>query len=409
MASLRRHPRTKYWIACYLGRDGRRYQRSTKVPADGSVENRRAAQKLADAFEDAARKLGTAQQMQRVISDLFRDITGSDIPHSTVEEYFRHWLSRRHHEVNPSTHAFYSTNVEGFLTFLGEKSRKPLTDIDTATIRAFRSHQAVRLAPATVNHSLKVLRMIFKAAKREGLIADAPTEDVPVLKKTGHAARRAFKLDELKQLVEHADPEWRSLIFFGLYTGQRLGDLSRLQWQNIDLEQDEIRLVTSKTGRQLILPIATPLLTHIATLAKQRPPAGYVHARAARVVIAQKKVGTLSRQFYDLMADVGLVPKKRHRKTDPQDLENRRRERTELSFHALRHTATSLMKNAGISPAIVEEFIGHDSKEINRLYTHIETESLRKAAETIPDLGAPRTLPSKNPTEKVSNEDGTAP
>jgi integrase len=104
-----------------------------------------------------------------------------------------------------------------------------------------------------------------------------------------------------------------------------------------------------------------------------------------------------------------LVPKKRHRKTDPQDLENRRRERTELSFHALRHTATSLMKNAGISPAIVEEFIGHDSKEINRLYTHIETESLRKAAETIPDLGAPRTLPSKNPTEKVSNEDGTAP
>ncbi len=33
------------------------------------------------------------------------------------------------------------------------------------------------------------------------------------------------------------DAEWKSLILFGLYTGQRLGDLSRLPWQNVDLEE----------------------------------------------------------------------------------------------------------------------------------------------------------------------------
>jgi site-specific recombinase XerD len=44
------------------------------------------------------------------------------------------------------------------------------------------------------------------------------------------------------------------------------------------------------------------------------------------------------------------------------------------------------MKNAGISPAIVQEFIGHDSATISRHYTHIETEAMQKAANALPDL-----------------------
>lgn len=56
-----------------------------------------------------------------------------------------------------------------------------------------------------------------------------------------------------------ADDEWRSLINFGLYTGQRLGNLARLRWSQIDLESDEIRLTTGKTNKRLLLPIAPAL------------------------------------------------------------------------------------------------------------------------------------------------------
>ena len=45
------------------------------------------------------------------------------------------------------------------------------------------------------------------------------------------------------------------------------------------------------------------------------------------------------------------------------------------------------MKNAGQSPAIVEEFVGHDSAEMNRIYTHIGIEAMRKAGNAaLPDL-----------------------
>jgi integrase len=48
--------------------------------------------------------------------------------------------------------------------------------------------------------------------------------------------------------------------------GQRLGDLARLRWSNIDLEHDELRLVTAKTAKRLIIPLAAPLSKHIEPL-----------------------------------------------------------------------------------------------------------------------------------------------
>ena len=55
------------------------------------------------------------------------------------------------------------------------------------------------------------------------------------------------------------------MIKFGLYTGQRLADLTTLTWSQIDLERDEIRLTTRKTCKRLLIPIAAPLREHLLT------------------------------------------------------------------------------------------------------------------------------------------------
>jgi len=98
------------------------------------------------------------------------------------------------------------------------------------------------------------------------------------------------------------------------------------------------------------------------------------------------RVGALSNQFYNLMSSVGLVPSRSHQRKADGHGRDGRRVQNNLSFHSLRHTATSLMKNAGISPAIVQEFIGHPSKAISQHYTHIELSSLRQAADSLPSL-----------------------
>ncbi|HKB89648.1 MAG TPA: tyrosine-type recombinase/integrase, partial [Opitutaceae bacterium] len=62
------------------------------------------------------------------------------------------------------------------------------------------------------------------------------------------------------------------------------------------------------------------------------------------------------------------------------------RQRSEITFHSLRHTATSLLKNAGVSEAVTRDIIGHESAEISRHYTHIDEDTKRVALGKMPDV-----------------------
>ncbi len=93
--------------------------------------------------------------------------------------------------------------------------------------------------------------MVFKTGKEDGKYHDEnPAAGVKVAKLGDGNRRRGFTIPEIRRVLKIANDEWRSLIFFGLYTGQRLGDLARLTWQNVDLERDEIRFISRKTGAQ---------------------------------------------------------------------------------------------------------------------------------------------------------------
>jgi integrase len=380
VASTRKKRNSKYWFACWTQIDGSRVQRSTKE------KDRKRAQKLADTFEQAARRQITARQAQRIIADVFHSVTGDSLPSTTVRNYFESWLARKKLETARSTHVFYTGKAGRFLEWLAERADRELLTITDADVLAFRANEAERVHPSTVNHGIKVLRMIFRDAKRGGIIADNPAEEVKLVRRNGPRGRRPFTVSEIKQLLSVADDEWRSLILFGLYTGQRLGDLARLTWANLDLQLNEVRLFTSKTGRRQIIPLAQPLQRHAQSLRAGDDPRQPLHPRAFASVEKSGKVGTLSRQFYELMVDAGMAPAKKHRASENGTGRNGRREMSEISFHALRHTATSLMKNAGISPAIVQDIIGHDSEAISAHYTHIDEAAKRTALEKLPDI-----------------------
>ena len=57
-----------------------------------------------------------------------------------------------------------------------------------------------------------------------------------------------------------------------------------------------------------------------------------------------------------------------------------------LSFHCLRHTATSMLKDAGVGEAVARDIIGHESKAIRLNYTHIAEDAKRNAVNTLPDI-----------------------
>jgi integrase len=100
------------------------------------------------------------------------------------------------------------------------------------------------------------------------------------------------------------------------------------------------------------------------------------------------RAGALSNQFGDILAEAGLVDARSH-KADENTGKGRatRRAVSEISFHSLRHTNVSLLKNAGVSDAVAQDLVGHESAEVSRLYTHIEDKAKRDAVDKLPVIG----------------------
>jgi integrase len=381
MPSLWKHPESKFWVACYTDKDGRQKKQSTKIEA--KEKNRKAAMRVADELESAHRRRATTTQIFKMCGDLVKDVTGEELEAVKVGDFLDSYLKRRAAEVSPATLASYKGAAEKFKAWLGEKVSMELFRVEKPHILGFRDHLAQSLHRTTANNVLKCLRVFFKDARRERRIFDDPCEDVSTLKKEagGSSERRAFTRPELRLVMKEVEgTEWVSLVRFGLYTGQRLGDVANLRWSQIDLENEEISMTTAKTGRRVLVPVCSALNEHILTLKTGDQPESFVHPRAAALGVSH-----LSREFGEILGRCGLRQAvKDHRKKAGR--EGARRELNPLSFHSLRHTAVSMMKNAGISPAVVQDLIGHESAEMSAHYTHIESEAKRKALAKLPSI-----------------------
>ena len=231
-----------------------------------------------------------------------------------------------------------------------------------------------------------MLRMLFKSARRDHVCLDNPAEFIgPVRASAKPDNKRPFSLPELKAILAVADPEWRSLILFGLYTGQRLSDLVSLTWHNLDLERGEVRLVTSKTSRTMIIPMAPALRAHIESLPAGEEPQAPLHPRAFITLSKTGKASALSGAFSDLLVQAGLRVTRACRNHHNRGIgHSGRRAINELSFHCLRRTATTLLHEAGVPGAVAQALIGHDSEAIHEHYINVGRDALQKAAAVFP-------------------------
>lgn len=385
MASLTKKERSPYWFACYSLPDGRRTKRSTKQT------NRKTAQAIADKFEKAAKlavekRLGEAQA-RRVLSDIYEAINGERLASATARDYLTRWVEGRKVNTSPRTHAAYAQVVREFIEAVGTRADLDISQMSKRDVAAYRDAVLARTSVATANKHLKYLRIALGAARKDGFTQTNPAADLDTLKRVAADIneRRPFTVDELRSLLDHASNEWRGMILFGLYTGQRLRDLARLTWENIDTARKELRFVTAKTGRRMQIPIASALLSHIADMPAADSTAAPLFPSLHALAWGGASDSRLSQQFRSILAAAGLA---RHDagKLPTGKGRSRRRTLNDVSFHSLRHTATSLLKNAGVSEIVARDIIGHDSEAVSRNYTHIDEAAKRAAIDGLPDL-----------------------
>ncbi len=347
MAYLRKIPNCRNWIACFLDRDGKLRNRSTKIRDAGNAKERadakRKAQATAEIFERAAR--GELQR-EAELRDTFNELLllgGTTPPKSlTAREFFAAWIEKAEKSGKPETTLKrYRQVARDFVTSLSDRADSPIEQIETVDTQGFVDGLAEKgLTKKTCSNALKILRIPFAEHCRLGKLQFNPAAAAEVSETArGSLEKQPFELEQIKDILKACDladhgTEWKTAVHLAYYSAMRLGDATGLTWDAIDFEKKTICFVPQKTRRKSPKPITLPMHSavydHFLRLTLPED-------QRAKITPELSRLGTnwTSRIFTaKILKLAGIDPMR----TAP---DKSGRKVSQLSFHSFRHSLAS--------------------------------------------------------------------
>ena len=136
----------------------------------------------------------------------------------------------------------------------------------------------------------------------------------------------------------------------------------------------------SKNQKWITLPLHPELHQHLSKLASIDTPQKHITPKMAELGPGGRH--GLSEGFKRIVVKAGL---------SLQTVEGTGiRNISKRTFHALRHSFTSALANAGVAPELRMKLTGHKSAAVHKGYTHLELATLKQAIRKLPNL--PKTM-----------------
>jgi integrase len=241
-----------------------------------------------------------------------------------------------------------------------------------------RGHAALR--PHTVNNHLTVLRALLNLAARWDLITKVPSFQMV---KEDVRDPEYLTFDETRRLLAAAPPQWRTFILVAVGTGLRLSELRALQWGDVDLERQRIRVSRNltragesspKSRRPRTVPLGRDLVEALRQwrMREAQPEGELVFGRDDGEALTP-----------------GQVRDAMHRAAKAAEL------RRGLRPGVLRHTFATQSAMAGVPINVVQAWMGHSDVRVTMRYAHV----VEDMGEGLADLVASARGRSLEPSE----------
>lgn len=293
--------------------------------------------------------------------------------HGDLERFFSYLLTERRY--SPHTVAAYRRDIKHFTDSCGLEASR---DIDWGDIRQQDIRQCVArlhrqgLSGKSLQRWLSSVRSLFNYLCRFHRAIHNPAVGIPAPK----AAKRlpnTLNVDEINQLLEakvinaaskdesktknslrHRDIVIMELIYA---CGLRLSELSSLDLQDVDWQQQTIR-VTGKGQKQRQIPFGRKAKAALKSWLNQRPsvadenePALFVSQRGKRL-----SNSSIQKRLKKLALTQGL--------------------QMNVYPHMLRHSFASHILESSRDLRAVQELLGHANLSTTQIYTHLDFQHL---------------------------------
>ena len=204
-----------------------------------------------------------------------------------------------------------------------------------------------------------ILNMIFDFALKNDFIKSNKIQFIEIGKKEKVLERKIFTKEEIEILWLNINMPHVYIILILIYTGMRIGELINLKNTDINLKEKILQIRVSKTSSGVrSIPISSKIIPLFRGNIKE-DQVYFVKGDTTE----QLSYSTFKPRFNKVLKKIGI---EKH------------------TIHDTRHTFATLMNNANVNSTSIIKLIGHSDFSITEnIYTHKDTEELRKAIEAI--------------------------
>jgi integrase len=248
--------------------------------------------------------------------------------------------------------------IEGHV--LSQWGETYLFNLTAKMVEDYKVRRLVHVTAATVNRETDTIKNMFRKAVEWGYLKENPGTSVKKLR-TGAPHFRYLAADEVNKLLEACsssdNPQLHPFVATALNTGMRLGELTALEWKDIDFKNGIIRVDNKKDHHTKNYQVRSIPMNEILLEVLRKMP-----RRLNSSYVFQRKDGS---KFHKMRSGFENAVK---RAGIPH-----------VRFHDLRHTFASHLVMGGVDIRTVQELLGHKDIRMTMRYSHLAPDHMKNA------------------------------
>ena len=308
----------------------------------------------------------------------------------TLDKYYDEWKNARKGTIKGNTalgnESRYRNHIKPAL------GHRKLAEIEKREIVQLQQKLAEKMEPSSVNAIIVQLKTMFNDAVTEDILTKSPAAGVKLLKvekKATETYHRALTEEEQKLFMAEAKKEWLyELIALLLCTGMRVGEVSALEWSDIDYVNNVIHVTkTISRTENGEYTVGTPKSkTSIRDIPMTDSINSILKSQKEKQDMMHGKIIKLNQSVFENLYG-GMVFNASVNKAITETLKrvNKDKEVIEhFSAHALRDTFATRYIEQGGSPQVLKTILGHSSLAMTMdLYSHVMPNTKQKEMDSI--------------------------
>jgi integrase len=280
-------------------------------------------------------------------------VTGCPAVAKTLSEVFDEYLE----DAKPIKRS-WPRDVSLFAALKPMFGDKLLSHVTAGDCEKYQAQRVRVRSAATTNREICLLKHLFFWSGKRGYFRGDNPARIRLLKEN-NIKTRFLSAGEEVTLLANCTAELRPVVALALQTGLRKGELSALEWEDVDFDARMLHVRDGKGNK--------PRFVSLNRLALDALEAVPRHFTSGRVFFSShgEPYKSFRTAFESALRASGLKG---------------------VCFHTLRHTFGSRLAQAGVSLYAISRLMGHSELQTTARYAHLCPDSLQKSVDTLADF-----------------------